>query len=46
MKLPAMSDFVREALIKLGGALIAAWVIGQLPPVKKWIQAQWGNTGS
>ncbi len=39
--LPKPSEIAREALIVIGGALIAALIIGQLPPVKKYIKEQW-----
>lgn len=42
--LPKWQDIGREALIVVGGAIVAAFVIGQLPGVKKWIQDQWGDT--
>lgn len=42
--LPSWKDIGKEALIVVGGAIVAALVIGQLPGVKKWIQDQWGDT--
>lgn len=42
--IPKPAEVGREALIVLGGALIAALVIGQLPGVKAWIKRQWGDT--
>ena len=42
--LPSWKDLGREALIVLGGAVIAALVIGQLPGLKKWIKDQWEDT--
>lgn len=48
MKLPAIIPSPvavgREALIVLGGALIAALIIGSMPGVRAWIQQQWGDT--
>lgn len=41
---PSWKDIGKEALIVVGGAIVAALVIGQLPGVKKWIQDQWGDT--
>jgi hypothetical protein len=41
---PAPAEVGREALIVLGGALLAALIIGHLPGVKAWIKAQWGDT--
>ena len=42
--LPTPPDVIREALIVLGGAIIAAAVIGQLPALRDWIKAQWQDT--
>jgi hypothetical protein len=44
MKLPAASSYVREALIVLGGAIIAAAIVGQLPALRDWMRRQWGDT--
>lgn len=45
MKLPAFvpkpPELAREALIVLGGAILAALVIGQVPALREWIKAQW-----
>ena len=41
---PRWHEIGREALIVLGGALIAAVVVGQMPGLKAWIKAQWGDT--
>lgn len=38
---PAPADVGREVLIVLAGAIIAAAIIGQLPPVRDWIKRQW-----
>lgn len=38
---PKPVEIGREALIVIGGALLAALVIGQLPAVKAWIKRQW-----
>ena len=42
--LPHPAEVTREALIVMGGAIIAALVIGQLPSVRQWIKAQWSDT--
>jgi hypothetical protein len=42
--IPTLPEVTREALIVIGGALLAAAVIGSLPGVKAWIKAQWGDT--
>ena len=48
MKFPAFIpkpvEIGREAVIVLGGAIIAALVIGQLPGLRDWIKAQWADT--
>lgn len=31
----------REAVVCVGGAILAAWIIGQCPQLKAWIQRQW-----
>ena len=41
--IPAPADIGREAIIVIAGALLAALIIGQLPPVKAWIRRQWGE---
>lgn len=45
MKLPAFiprpPDLAREALIVIGGAIIAAAIIGAVPPLREWIKRQW-----
>ncbi|HWH83454.1 MAG TPA: hypothetical protein VNU71_14580 [Burkholderiaceae bacterium] len=40
--IPAPVDVGREAIVVIAGALLAAFVIGQLPSVRDWIKAQWG----
>jgi Flp pilus assembly pilin Flp len=40
---PSPAAIAKEGLIVLGGALVAALIIGQLPGVKAWIKAQWGD---
>ena len=44
MKIPKFSAIGKEAIIVLGGAVLAALVIGQLPGLRDWIKAQWGDT--
>lgn len=43
MKLPTATAITTEAITVIAGALLAAFVIGQLPPVRDWIKRQWGN---
>lgn len=42
--IPSLPEVSREALIVLGGAVIAAFIIGNMPGVKAWMKAQWGDT--
>lgn len=39
--LPTGPQIAREALIVLGGALLAAAVVGQFPALRDWIKRQW-----
>lgn len=41
---PTGPDVIREALIVIGGAIIAAAVIGQVPALRDWIKLQWQDT--
>ena len=42
MKLiPTIPEVSREALIVIGGALLAALIMSQFPAVRKWIKDQW-----
>lgn len=42
--IPSFPEVTREALIVIGGALIAAAVVGQLPELRAWIKRQWDGT--
>jgi len=42
--IPAAPDVLREALIVIGGAIIAAAVMGQVPALREWIKTQWAGT--
>lgn len=42
--IPKPAEVGREALIVVGGAILAALIIAMLPGVKKWISDQWGDT--
>lgn len=33
-----------EAVILIGGACVAALVIGNIPALRDWIKKQWGGT--
>jgi hypothetical protein len=39
--LPGLPEISREAIVVIAGAVVAAFVIGQLPGVRAWIKAQW-----
>ena len=41
--IPSLPEVGRETIIVLAGALAAAFIIGQLPPVREWIRKQWGG---
>lgn len=44
MKLEA-GAIAAEAVTVLAGALLAAWVVGQLPELRAWIARQWAGPG-
>lgn len=39
--LPSFPEITREALIVIGGALLAAFIVGRVPALKTWIKDQW-----
>lgn len=39
--IPSAPEVAREALIVVAGALVAAFIVGQLPGVREWIKRQW-----
>lgn len=39
--IPSFPEVAREAVIVLGGAILAAAVVGMFPAVRDWIKAQW-----
>lgn len=41
---PTWKEVGREALIVVGGAILAAVIISQFPAVRAWINKQWGDT--
>lgn len=41
--IPTLPDIGREALIVVGGAIVAAFIIGQIPALRDWIKAQWAE---
>jgi hypothetical protein len=44
--IPKPTEIGREALIVVGGAIIAALIIGQMPGVRAWIKRQWDGAPS
>lgn len=42
--IPSIPDLGRETLIVLGGAVLAAFVVGQFPQLRDWMKAQWLDT--
>lgn len=42
--IPGPAEVGREALIVIGGAVLAALVISQVPGLGAWISKQWGDT--
>lgn len=41
--IPSLPEITKEGLIVLCGAIFAALVIGQSPPLRNWIKAQWAG---
>lgn len=41
--IPTGSEITREVLIVLGGAIIAAAIVGNFPTLRAWIKAQWDD---
>lgn len=42
--LPTPLEIGREALIVIGGAILAAYIISNVPALQSWIKAQWNET--
>lgn len=42
--IPTIPEIARETLIVIGGAIVAAAIIGNLAPVREWIKRQWAGT--
>jgi hypothetical protein len=38
---PRWPELTREALIVVGGAVLAALIMSQVPSLKAWIKEQW-----
>lgn len=41
--IPSFAELSRETLIVLGGAVLAALIIGQSPALRDWIKKQWAG---
>lgn len=39
--IPSAPEVGREVLIVVGGAIIAAALVGAFPALRQWLQAQW-----
>jgi hypothetical protein len=39
--IPTFPEIAREAVIVVGGAILAAAVIGSFPALRDWIKGQW-----
>lgn len=39
--IPTAPEIGREAIIVLGGAIVAAFILSQVPSLKAWIKEQW-----
>ncbi len=39
--IPTPAAITREAMTVIAGALLAAFIMSQFPPVKAWIKKQW-----
>lgn len=39
--IPSFPEVAREAIIVVGGAILAAAVVGSFPRLRDWIKAQW-----
>lgn len=39
--IPSGPEVLREALVVIAGALLAALIVGHVPPLKKLIQDNW-----
>lgn len=42
--LPSSKEVVREVIVVLAGAVIAALIIGQLPELRTWMRQQWDGS--
>lgn len=40
---PTPTEIGREALIVIGGAIVAALIVSQLPALQDWLKLKWNN---
>jgi hypothetical protein len=38
---PSAHEVVKQALLMLAAAALAAWIAGNLPEYKNWVKKQW-----
>lgn len=43
--IPKPAELGHEALLVVGGAILAALIIGSMPGVRDWIKRQWSGDG-
>jgi len=43
---PLAKGIVMETIVKISAAVAAAYIIGQIPQLRAWIQEQWGKTNN
>jgi hypothetical protein len=41
--MPSAPEIARETIIVLGGALVAAAIVGAFPQLRDWIRSQWSD---
>lgn len=39
----AAQTVIHEALVQIAAAIVAAYLIGQVPELRNWIRTQWGK---
>ena len=41
-----VKEIGKEAIVLVGGAIVAVYIVGQFPQLKVWIQAKWGGANA
>ena len=41
--IPKPEAIAYQALLVIGGAVLAAWIIGRFPTLRAWVADQWGG---